>query len=489
MTAFGDLAVELLLEVASYLDLETQANLRTTSKLLQSALDPSFFSVVFIPSNRLHLTSTVIFLYDLGKDASPWSKYATALVVGPALAPLRTSHRADPLNSLKFLTSVVSKLKRIKRIRIDLTAQEDPELVYDGLCNKVLPLFPSINHFELKTSHLNTTMPPLSNLSTLKVHARASSSWRVRATMAAISSADPGLVPGTQSRELAPSLSDQVVNTLSRSPNLRVLHLADVFKLDWSPVWRTLQETGARPTVLTIDRLGLDGISYLKSCSGLEELVVVRCATYYGHMVTGQGTELARMFFREVLPQHSATLKTLRCPWESAAGWTLNAELVEAISVLRSLTRLEILTDEADLGGNTDTDAVHLLLQLIRRVPSLQYITLQFSPDRRSESHKRLIQVLTQALDVHLPLYPGITLRADPYREWLAREGDRIDDAVRWYRKSMYEADLRAMGKVNPFDEKDPDIGVMVSGAVSPRRVHATTVPSSGEEKWRVIIQ
>ncbi|KAJ7066133.1 hypothetical protein C8F01DRAFT_1122284 [Mycena amicta] len=445
MTLFLDLAVELVQEVASYLDIEDQASVRAACKYLQLAVDPLFFVIVLIPSDRLNLATTTTFLEALESGNTGWSKHGTVLAICPldetahaprSARPLgRQPHwhdrpEAEILDFLPLFASACRCLVRVKTVRLELRPK-DPQSLYDVVFSDVLPHFPLLAHFELRTSNpVPIILPQLSNLSVLKIITPAGFTSRMAAAIMAT------VIIANMSNPQLPSFSQQAASIVARSPHLRVLHLVGVYK--WDDVWTTLLRMRVRLAALIVHPAGPGLLPYLESYSGLEELTVQKGSAKIDRVA---GPQLARAFFDDALPQHAATLKVLRCPLDEDA-WSFSPENAPAIARMVSLVKLDMSVRgrDLDLAKSDPNGIANLLLQTIRHLPDLRHVAFAVTPAIPWNRPLQLIKdELNTVLQESMASIAIPTLDLNEYHDRLSREADRdrIDSAVEWHRRRI----------------------------------------------------
>ncbi|KAF7323536.1 hypothetical protein MKEN_00573400 [Mycena kentingensis (nom. inval.)] len=258
MSSIGDLSVELIQNIVHNFALLDLAALRTTSRYLQLAVDPLFCEVIFIPSGHIEHPTTQRFLTDLADGTSAWSRYGRILAVCP-LASLRSQSGAaagsDASNvDLEGLIRLVERAIRacapqIRSIQIFRVDPNQSPWLHDIVCSALANLCPEYFALDIAMGCPTTSLPlNLSGLSVLKVSTPA-----------------PPSNPMFQPTVPFDAPIDAVMDIVTRSPSLRVLHLTG--PNDWDLVWTALAESEPRIrlTEVKVNEDILDANTHTKS--------------------------------------------------------------------------------------------------------------------------------------------------------------------------------------------------------------------------------
>nr|GAT57494.1 predicted protein [Mycena chlorophos] len=420
-------------------------NLRLVSRKFRNVVDPTFFSILFLSGNRLHLRESVEFIRVVGRGRTGWSTHATVLVVlqsAPATGPLKTSNSQKlTLEELEavpaLLAAAIRSCPRLRSFRF--SGFTDPSWLYQTICDCVNE-FPSPNYLDVWHNNDTPLLPQLSGLTTLRISTRVHlTSYQLRHRLAlTVKPIWPRLQQPVPLQNVP--LVQQVKSIVAQCPRLRVLHLAGGDS--WDGVWALLVSRGIPLVSLTTDRVTEALLEYLKSYSGLERLVI------NGDWRTASGDGgLAGEFFDEVLPLHAPTLEVFRCVWAWRCDWCLGPNNASKIAEMSHLIDLDMSVNEEEVyTHDADKDVFHLALHTISRLPNLQCLTLFAALAADADAEYLEFETTTRvwdrrnkkkaALDAYLPRLQNLTLVENRGDIW--NEGDWLDVSLHARRGRLY---------------------------------------------------
>ncbi|KAF7309331.1 hypothetical protein MIND_00303600 [Mycena indigotica] len=442
MPLFKDLAVELIQHIARHLRLEEQGALRSVCSYFQLAVDPIYFELVLIASNRVYTPETQAFVAELSTNTdNPWAKHARGVAIAfgtptdeywneAATARRRwdveIEENPDPTEEQVGAVSAVAEgLKNLPRVtfaRLSLRST-DARWFCEALMGALVG-FPCLESVDLRLGRVIVVLPKLSNLTILKILCPQPATWDYD--------------PDTEDLKPGVPVSQQVAGIIERCPQLRVLHLTDH---RWDDViWQTLlrlklQLVGlvvniaANSWNMTSNRVPRALLEYLGSYSGLQTLAL----DIRGN---DQMEDDACIFFEEVLPRHAASLQTLRCVPALESAWSVQLGNAQVLSTLENLTRLEMSIDAQHLDTPDDkTNAFHLLVNSIARIPKLTGLALHSTATRTPhfrgfERNPLFAGSIDAALDQYLPGFPQITFASNDANGGSRAAWDIIDYAM-----------------------------------------------------------
>ncbi|KAF7312944.1 F-box domain-containing protein [Mycena kentingensis (nom. inval.)] len=358
-----DLSVELFLEIAGHLDSDDYVAARATCTSLASAVDPSFFGTLILPTNRL----TAEMLAAIGQQGSPWSMHTRTLLVAPGRRNLPQPREHSDEGGVveeeervedkreELLVAALTRLARVSVVRFKVD-NNDPGWLLGAVFSafQYLPL----RELELKIEHRQILLPPFPNsdLQVLKVHGpifyRA---ILLRHGSGSLEEEDPAVPP----------LVSQIAAIVARNPELQELH---VFNDEhWDDVWRTLSRGPIRLRSLATNRINKLALEYLGAYSGLERLRIV------GHDMgnIAANDRYATIFFEEVLSKHAATLRELRCLPAYECRWCFGRHNEPVLRDMTALRALEMAVNSAEMHGECEETPIPLFFQLASTLPSL----------------------------------------------------------------------------------------------------------------------
>ncbi|KAF7305800.1 F-box domain-containing protein [Mycena chlorophos] len=415
------LPVELLREIAAYLSTSDLAILRLAATTLREIVDPLFFSVLNLPSNRLHLRKTTDFIRALGTGKTGWSSHATALVVLPAKDEVQDSDDLVAPRSVlvampELLVSAIHSCPRLHSFRF--SGFWDPNWLYDILCKCVLDAS-NPRYLDIQHNAFTPSLPSLQGLSTLKISTPFFILPR-RRRPGTVVKATPHWPRSHMLDAPLPSpiaLDQQVANIVRKSRQLRVLHI--IGGDSWDCVWRLLRDTPCSLVSLKTDLVSPALVEYLKSSSGLQRLVV---RSREDNAADADANVLFHEFFNDALPMHRKTLRVLRCQ-----QWFFETHNAKTLAQLDCLTDLEMRVRVVDvLTRDADNNAIRLVLQTIAQLERLERVALLNEPDS-SYNHRDEVQA---AVDVYLPHFPALALLDYPHDVFERAQWDWLDVAL-----------------------------------------------------------
>nr|GAT53770.1 predicted protein [Mycena chlorophos] len=353
----SSLSVELVQEIAAYLDTHDQAAVRATCSALSAALDPLLFSALTLNIRNESLERDLSRLRALGDGRTPYSHYARDLYIkqltpyfwnpekDPKIAEEETRCLIELEVALKLALGRLGGVQTVRWVGSSLDRDWVPEIVLDALATW------EIREFTYEPGQ-RKTLPAFDRLS--------------GASLERLS------VPVRPTADLTPLLA-----LLQRSPNLTSLSLSastDPSRLH--DIWSCLLEYSIHLVELSINSVSSQLCEYLTSYTGLRRLVLRDVDT------SRASRDMADTFFERVLPQHSASLIELRLVPGYTGNWSFGTHNHIPFSSLTHLQTLELALDTARKGGAAQTRKdLTVLLEILPRLPALRELTLRTTQD------------------------------------------------------------------------------------------------------------
>ncbi|KAJ7680702.1 hypothetical protein DFH06DRAFT_427179 [Mycena polygramma] len=335
------LCVELLLTIGLQLSTTDKKALRAASKRLRYVIEPLFCAASTLVLNVADESQSQL---EVLAGGTPWSLCRKLNI--SSLAPggqgatgvkfTLANHRMH-----KHLRPALKSLKGLRTLHWTIRDSDDPwaQLVVVEEMNAHSAMHDLRLTDQTDINDQFATLPPFSNLRTLRIQA-------------------PGASWSSDSRFLA-----WTRKLLQKNRHLETLHFAS--RAGCAEMCQVLEEQQIRLKCVSIEDAPGQLLRYLASYSGLEQL-------YLNDLGSSQADE----FFGSVLPKHEASLTVLRCTADGE-GPCFRQQHVPIISKLKRLQMLEMSVNGSDLGSTQkDTNIVNLFLEMAENMPALRNINL-----------------------------------------------------------------------------------------------------------------
>ncbi|KAF7296391.1 F-box domain-containing protein [Mycena chlorophos] len=366
----SSLSVELVQEIAAYLDTHDQAAVRATCSALSAALDPLLFSALTLNIRNESLEQDLSRLRALGDGTTPYSHYARDLHI-KQLTPYFWNPKQDPniADREAYCHSQLDELLKpaLESLRVDKlqsvrwvgSSYERPSVVEI--------LLDTLAKFQLRDVAY-TFGAGLRNFSIPAVDRLSGPSLKGFQV----------IILGRPRDRL-----DPIHRLLHRSPNLTTLSLLTPPDIPYlEEIWRCLQSTSIHLAELTTNYVSIQLHDYLTSYTGLQRIVL---------SVVHASHDMADVFFQRVLPHQSASLVELRLSPRDAGHWSFGGHNVNIfrVSSLSRLETLEITLDwtPRDSYRQLDNDLARLL-NMLPRLPALRTLTIECTIDSSLSSQE-----------------------------------------------------------------------------------------------------
>nr|GAT53771.1 predicted protein [Mycena chlorophos] len=348
MSSLNDLSTELLQEITSHLQTHTLAPLRLVSRGLELVVNQRFFKRLTLPSNRLNGAAAMLEAIVSSDERQ-----------GTVYAEHGDWQKAEP--ELEILVALaLASLRNVSAVRLKCTT-DDPmaQLASADDIHRPRALPPPR---DLRAHHrhpLAPARPPPFSSTSLETLSITAPRWYK--PIPRLYGVPP---PPTYEGPEPPPLSSQIASIVAQNPNLRALYIAD--GKNWDDVWDVLlkKRIRLRGLRLQMGEVSTKLLSYLGSYTGLERLALL------GNDARGLAANdtHAELFYTEILPRHSSTLRELRCLPAFESRWCFGAYNVANIMALKELRVLEV-----SLAG---PEQVPLLFETVISLPHLTHFAI-----------------------------------------------------------------------------------------------------------------
>ncbi|KAF7296389.1 hypothetical protein HMN09_01109100 [Mycena chlorophos] len=353
----SSLSVELVQEIAVYLDTHDQTAVRATCSALSASLVPLLFSVLTLNIRNESLERDLSRLRAVADGRTPYSHYARDLYIkqltpyfwnpekDPKIAEEETRCLIELEVALKLALGRLDGVQAVRWVGSSLDRDWVPEIVLDALARW------DIREFTYEPGQ-RKMLPAFDRLS--------------GASLTRLS------VPVRPTADLKPLLI-----LLQRSPNLASLSLsASTDPSHLHDIWSCLQSQPIHLVELSVNSVSPQLCEYLTSYTGLRRLVLRDVDT------SRASRDMADTFFERVLPHHSASLIELRLASGYTGNWSFGTHNITVLSSLAHLQTLELALDTARKGGAAQTRKdFALLLGMLPHLPTLRSLTIRTTQD------------------------------------------------------------------------------------------------------------
>ncbi|KAJ7065581.1 hypothetical protein C8F01DRAFT_1228867 [Mycena amicta] len=402
MASLTDLSVELVQDIAAYLETADHASLRSVCRHIGLTMDACFFETLILPSNRLN--ESMLEAIASARSRSPWANNTRELVIAPGRKLLKSVAElpVEDEDALKTsMASALACLTKVSVVRFKIM-KEDPSWL-NGV------VFDACQHFPLRTFELVVDsrelaiLPPFPT-NTLEVLTVIAPVWyRPLPPLIGMPIQPDAEGPAP------PPLAYQIASIVAENRGLRALHITD--GKDWDDVWNALLQSNIYLTELQTGEVSTTLLSYLGAYSGLERLSLI------GHDANRQEANdlLADLFYAKVLQRHRRTLREFRCRPSFEGRWSFAGHNVKVVTGMEELKVLEMSLNSVDVTSTEAAEnAVPLFFQTALALPKLSHFAIlptmgEFARGARcggpSAAYREgMLELVERAVGAFLPL-------------------------------------------------------------------------------------